>query len=369
MPHRMPALEQAYAAIAATQTFPEFLQAAEAAVLAMGGVGMSVGVLRGDRVVIVYRGAHSPVLEHLDSVSATGFTPGPSAMRTGEPVYLSNQAVTIHQFPASSERVSRLEFQAAACLPLQSGTSPLGFLVAHYRSERDFDDFVRQQFATLAATCSGALDRLIATPRRLAATDPGDSQDGAAHVRLARESHAKVEQATGILIERCDLSASAAAVAVEAMAAESGLPIAEVARLLVGRRRIPRLTASAEMARATRRRPSVKLVGGQPPAVNGALATPEGEGTALSERESELMSLITAGCTNREIAARMYLSINSVKTYIRSAYRKVGVTNRAQAVLWGVRNGHLPESAELAADAGEPAVPAAVKPLEPLGQG
>ena len=344
MPHRMPALQQAYAAIAATQSFPEFVQSAEAAVLAMGGTGMSVGVLSGDQVVIVYRGAASPVLERLDSLPATGATPGPATMRTGEALYLSNQAVTVRQFPDSSERVAQLEFQAAACLPLQSGTSPLGFLIAHYRSEQDFDEFVRSQFASLAATCSGALDRLIGSLAHLPGADGRAGQDGASHVRLARESHVKLEQATGILIERCGLSASAAAIAVEAMAAESGLPIAEVARLLVGRRRIPRLTASAEMARATRRRPS-------PPR-----AQHDDHPGALSERESELMHLITAGCTNREIAARMYLSINSVKTYIRSAYRKVEVTNRAQAVLWGVRNGYLAESTSPGADAHTSAV-------------
>ena len=39
------------------------------------------------------------------------------------------------------------------------------------------------------------------------------------------------------------------------------------------------------------------------------------------------------------IAAITYLSPNSVKTYIRSAYAKIGVTSRTQAVLWGVRYG------------------------------
>ncbi len=348
MPHRMPALEQAYAAVAASGSFAEFVQSAEAAVLAMDGIGMSVGVLSGHEVVIVYRGATSPVLERLDSLPATGSTPGPAAMRTGEAVYLSNQAVTVHQFPESSERVAQLEFQAAACLPLQSGTGPLGFLIAHYRSEQDFDEFVRGQFATLAATCSGALDRLLGPPRLRTSNDPDGDRHPAAHVRLARESQAKVEQATGILIERCGLSATAAAIAVEAMAAESGLAIGEVARLLVGRRRIPRLTASAEMARATRRRPSPEVV------------QQDDNPGALSERESELMHLVTAGCTNREIAARMYLSINSVKTYIRSAYRKIEVTSRAQAVLWGVRNGYLPEPSGSESDLEDSAVPTAV---------
>lgn len=62
-------------------------------------------------------------------------------------------------------------------------------------------------------------------------------------------------------------------------------------------------------------------------------------GFGLSDREEEVLALIVAGLSNREIAERAYISINSVKTYIRSAYRKIGVTSRSQAVAWGLRNG------------------------------
>ncbi|MGB3829918.1 MAG: response regulator transcription factor [Ornithinimicrobium sp.] len=61
-----------------------------------------------------------------------------------------------------------------------------------------------------------------------------------------------------------------------------------------------------------------------------------GREAGLSPREAEVLALITQGLTNQEIAAHSYLSINTVKTYIRSAYRKIGVTTRARAVLWGV---------------------------------
>jgi len=64
-----------------------------------------------------------------------------------------------------------------------------------------------------------------------------------------------------------------------------------------------------------------------------------GQSLGLSERESEMLSFITRGLTNDEIARRAYLSINTVKTYIRTAYRKIGVETRAQAVAWGYQNG------------------------------
>ena len=64
-----------------------------------------------------------------------------------------------------------------------------------------------------------------------------------------------------------------------------------------------------------------------------------GQGAGLSEREAEMLTFIVRGLTNEDIARRAYLSINTVKTYIRTAYRKIGATNRAQAVAWGFRNG------------------------------
>ena len=67
-----------------------------------------------------------------------------------------------------------------------------------------------------------------------------------------------------------------------------------------------------------------------------------GREEGLSARESEVVSMITQGVTNEEIAKACYLSINSVKSYIRSAYRKMGVERRSQAVLWGVEHGMLP---------------------------
>ena len=69
-----------------------------------------------------------------------------------------------------------------------------------------------------------------------------------------------------------------------------------------------------------------------------------GKEAGLSERESQVLSLIVQGKSNQEIAAAIFLSINSVKTYIRSAYRKLGVSSRTQAVAWGIRQGFPIES-------------------------
>jgi DNA-binding NarL/FixJ family response regulator len=87
----------------------------------------------------------------------------------------------------------------------------------------------------------------------------------------------------------------------------------------------------------------VILVGDNETSAGGAGDWP-GREVGLSPREAEVLALITQGLSNQEIAHRVYLSINSIKTYIRSAYRKIGVTKRTQAVLWGLSNGFLPDT-------------------------
>lgn len=69
-----------------------------------------------------------------------------------------------------------------------------------------------------------------------------------------------------------------------------------------------------------------------------------GRQEGLTDREAEILALITQGKSNAEVAAVTYLSPNTVKSYIRAVYRKINVTSRTQAVLWGVRNGFAPDS-------------------------
>jgi DNA-binding NarL/FixJ family response regulator len=64
-----------------------------------------------------------------------------------------------------------------------------------------------------------------------------------------------------------------------------------------------------------------------------------GQDSGLSPRESTVLALVTRGFGNQDIADELYLSINSVKTYIRSAYRKIGVSTRSQAVAWAIQAG------------------------------
>jgi NarL family two-component system response regulator LiaR len=79
-----------------------------------------------------------------------------------------------------------------------------------------------------------------------------------------------------------------------------------------------------------------------------------GRSHGLSNREAEVLALITQGLSNQEIAERTYLSINSVKTYIRTAYRKIDVSRRSQAVVWGMQNGLAPDRSRHVSGAPDP---------------
>jgi DNA-binding NarL/FixJ family response regulator len=52
----------------------------------------------------------------------------------------------------------------------------------------------------------------------------------------------------------------------------------------------------------------------------------------LSARESETLALVATGMPNREIAEAMFVSENTVRTHLKSIFRKLGVSNRSQAL-------------------------------------
>lgn len=102
---------------------------------------------------------------------------------------------------------------------------------------------------------------------------------------------------------------------------------------------VPQAREAALVAEDDEDQPGVEpaVLAPQPPAV-----APPAPGSTnpsypdLSQMESKVVFLISTGATNLEIAERLFLSLNTVKTYIRTAYRKMGVTRRSQAVAWAL---------------------------------
>ncbi len=61
----------------------------------------------------------------------------------------------------------------------------------------------------------------------------------------------------------------------------------------------------------------------------------------LSQREIEILRLVAAGTTNREIARRLFISEATVKTHLLHIYEKLGVADRAAAVSTAYQRGLL----------------------------
>jgi DNA-binding NarL/FixJ family response regulator len=68
------------------------------------------------------------------------------------------------------------------------------------------------------------------------------------------------------------------------------------------------------------------------------------EGPAgLTRREIEVLRLIARGCSNKDVAARLVISPKTAGTHVEHIYAKLGVSSRAEAGLFAVQHGLLPE--------------------------
>lgn len=67
--------------------------------------------------------------------------------------------------------------------------------------------------------------------------------------------------------------------------------------------------------------------------------TPSGNTANLSQRELEVLKLMVEGYSNPEIAEKLYLSPNTVKTHVRGIMNKLSVDDRVQAAVVALRSG------------------------------
>ncbi len=67
----------------------------------------------------------------------------------------------------------------------------------------------------------------------------------------------------------------------------------------------------------------------------------EEEDCSLTRRERQVLELLAAGASNREIAAELYISPLTAGTHIKHLFRKLGVSSRTAAVTVGLRAGHI----------------------------
>lgn len=58
----------------------------------------------------------------------------------------------------------------------------------------------------------------------------------------------------------------------------------------------------------------------------------------VTRREREILELIVSGYSNQDIAEKLFISPNTVKTHVSNLYKKIDVKSRVQAILWATQN-------------------------------
>ena len=97
--------------------------------------------------------------------------------------------------------------------------------------------------------------------------------------------------------------------------------------------RAVRLAASGESALST------ELAAGMLNEMRTPPSPPQPEESVLSKREEEVLQLIAEGASTTEVAARLFISVKTVKNHLASIYQKLDSRDRTQAVIHGVRMG------------------------------
>lgn len=57
----------------------------------------------------------------------------------------------------------------------------------------------------------------------------------------------------------------------------------------------------------------------------------------LTDRENEVLELIADGLTNKAISSQLYINESTVENHIHNIYRKLGISNRAQAAVQAIQ--------------------------------
>jgi DNA-binding NarL/FixJ family response regulator len=69
---------------------------------------------------------------------------------------------------------------------------------------------------------------------------------------------------------------------------------------------------------------------------------------ALTQREEEVLELLTQGITYKGVASKLFISETTVKTHVNNIFQKLQVNDRTQAVLYAINNGFLTKKVKIA---------------------
>jgi non-specific serine/threonine protein kinase len=99
------------------------------------------------------------------------------------------------------------------------------------------------------------------------------------------------------------------------------------------------LEACLASGRGLSRAEALKLLAGLAPETAPEAAAPAGPPAGLSRREAEVLGLLGAGLSNKEIAEKLFLSVRTVESHLLNIYGKIGAVSRTEAAAYAVRRG------------------------------
>jgi DNA-binding NarL/FixJ family response regulator len=201
--------------------------------------------------------------------------------------------------------------------------APLLELLVEVELARDDPPAAREALERLATLASGSGDaRTNASARfmtgRLRALEGDDRARPEFHAAL--EAFTRIELPHEAARAQLELARSLAIEAPAGAASEARSALATFERLGASR--------DADAAAALLR--TLGAAGGR--------TWPKRQGT-LTKRETEVLSLLAAGCSNAEIAERLYISKRTAEHHVASILSKLELRSRAEAAAWAVREG------------------------------
>lgn len=240
---------------------------------------------------------------------------------TGEVVVVPDLDDTATRWPAFAQRASEAGFRSVCAIPMRHSGTTIGVLNMFNLTPDAFDP---QDVRVIQAIAHIATIGILQERATRSSTLLIEQLQGALNTRIV------IEQAKGVLAQKRGLDITQAFTTLRAYSRGAGLQLSTVARDIVSDPDShPTLTTSTQQQRGQSQHQAPDKWPGQR--------------YGISERESEVLTLIAQGWSNQEIAEHTYLSPNTLKTYIRSAYRKIDVTTRARAVIWGITHEMTPD--------------------------
>jgi DNA-binding NarL/FixJ family response regulator len=181
------------------------------------------------------------------------------------------------------------------------------------------------------------LRALLSSDRTIKIINDSLDEDMAADVMITSAAHVSFTAASTQLSASRDLDSAPSAAIL--YLSEDPLNVREMTRSARAWGILPPESSAEELSAAVHALSQGLVVGTSALLFESESDPPEGSRGPLTERETEVLDLLSKGLANKQIAMQLGISEHTVKFHVSSIYQKLGVTNRTEAVRAGLRGG------------------------------